>query len=328
MVGGCMKQKTYWFLFFVLFLLSPLVVKADYQARFVATGTCSLSSSSTGNCVYKDTKFKSVVTGVYWLDTGDEVTVIESVKPVAAPTSGTGSECKSTYSYISTVYKNVTYKGYVCTDNLKTVNLTDEVKKELSDAGFPESYWESLALLKEMHPTWHFVAIPTNLRFSTVVDNEDSGNKSLIQSTSSSTQGYLSTATGNYNWNSDTFTVYDGSSWYAANDETIAYYLDPRNFLADAYIFQFESLSYTEGVQTEGAVKALLGSAYISKFADLFMKAAIETGVNPIYLASLSRQEMGSSKEAGMAVSGEQFTYDGKNIKDSIISIILEQLLV
>lgn len=309
-----MKIKYFLFTLFLL-CISPIVVKADYNARFVADGVCSLSSSSTGNCVYKDTNFKSVVSGLLWLDTGDEVTVIESTKPVDAPKKGNGSECKSTYSYISTVYKSVKYYGYVCTDNIKTVTISEEFKQEMQEAGFPESYWESLALLREAHPTWKFIAIDTKLKFMDAVDNEDSGNKSLIQSTNSSTQGYLSTSDGNYNWDKDVFTIYDGSSWYAANQQTIAYYMDPRNFLADAYIFQFEGLSYMEGIQTQEAINELLGNSYLAKFAEIFMKAGVQTGVNPVYLASRSRQEIGGATTAGMAVSGAAFTYDGKKYK-------------
>lgn len=311
-----MKKNTTYIIFTIcIFFLLPVFVHADYEAKFIADGKCDIYKGSTGNCFYADTKFNSVVNGAYWIDTGDQIIVSTSVKPVEAPKSGSGSECKSTFSYITLVYKNSKYKGYVCTDNIMVANLTEELKQEFQTAGFPESYWENLAVLKKAHPTWQFVAIPTGLDFKKAVDNEDSGNKSLYQSTSSSSQGYLSTDPGNYNWDTDTFTYYDGTTWYAANNQTIAYYMDPRNFLTDMHIFQFESVSFNPETQTEDAVKATLGNSYISQFLPYFMDASVKWQMNPVYLAALSLQEVGSGTTPGTAISGGEFTYNGKKYK-------------
>ncbi len=286
--------------------------KANYSAKYVATGKCKLKAGSTGDCFYENTKFDKVVPGTYWLDTGDNITVITSVAPVPAPKTGNGSECKTTFSYVSIVYNSKTYKGYACTSNISTGNVSDSLKKEFQVAGFPESYWPSLAILKQSHPKWNFVAINTGLDFKTAVNNEDSGNRSLIYSNSAATQGYLSTKEGNYDYTTDKFKVYDGTHFYAANNATIAYYMDPRNFLSDMYIFQFESLSYSSQYQTLSSVKDLLGNAYIAKFAQHFITAAQKTGVNPIYLASLAKQEVGAGTTANTAISGKAFTYNKK----------------
>lgn len=308
-----MKKQFMYFSFLVfILLLSPMVVHADYQAKFVADGKCTLNKNATGNCYYADTTFKTLVNKGFWLDTGDEVTVITSKNPVNAPTSGNGSECEGTYSYVKLIYKNNPYYGYACTANIKVANVTDEIKKELEEAGFPESYWDDLAILKEAHPTWKFIAIPTELDFQTAVDNMDVGSKSLYQSTSSNTQGYLSTKEENYNWDTDTFKVYDGKNWYAANNQTIAYYLDPRNFLSDSYIFQFEALNYLENVHTLETVENILGTSYISKFATDFFEAGVYYQVNPLHLATRSLVELGSGTEPNLAISGKSVTVDGK----------------
>ena len=74
-----MKKILFYFLMFLFFFtLSPNIVKADYQAKFISDGKCSLISQATGNCFYKDTTFSSVVSGTNWIDTGDELTVITS----------------------------------------------------------------------------------------------------------------------------------------------------------------------------------------------------------------------------------------------------------
>ncbi len=306
------KQMISYFLLLIVFLFLPVIVNADYEAKFLADGTCPLKSSSTGNCFYADTTFKTLVPNSWWLDTGDPITVSTSVKPIPAPKSGNGSECKSTYSYVTLFFQNKVFKGYACTDNIKSATVTDELKKEFQAAGFPESYWENLAVMREAHPRWRFVAIPTDIDFKTAVDNEDVGNKSLYQVTNSKGQGYLSTKPENYNWDTDTFKYYDGTTWYAANNQTIAYYLDPRNFLNDMYIFQFESVSLNKETQTEEVVKATLGDSYISQFLPHFITAGDTWKMNPVYLAALSLQEVGSGKTPGKAVSGGVFKYKEK----------------
>lgn len=309
------------FLLSFLIFIKIDIVKSDYSAQFVATGTCQMFDDSpvgnlkksSGNCFYANSNFTSLVNGFYWLDSGDKFTVLTNYSAVAAPTTGYGSECDSTYSYIKFTYSGKTEYGYVCSSNIWTGTIPEEYVTEFTNAGFPESYWQNLSMLKISYPNWIFVAVDTELDFKTAVANMDSGNKSLIQYTSSvNDQGYLSTASGNYNWNTDKYTIYDGSSWYAANRETIAYYLDPRNFLTAMYIFQFELLQYDSNIHDLEGVKALLGNSYISKFSEHFMTAAKQTKVNPIYLAALSKQEVGDGATAGTAINGKSFTYNGK----------------
>ncbi len=310
------RNKIWGMFFFVIsFLICQNVVDADYKAKYIAKGTCSLASGSTGDCFYKDTNFKSL-SGSYWLDPGDDITVITSKTPVKAPSSGHGSECKTTFTYVSTVYAAKTYKGWACTDNIRDITKTDWISEDLKtnfkNQGFPESYWPHLAVLKEIHPAWNFVAIDTGLTFDAAVTGESKGTKSLIYSNSSSTQGYLSTDETNYDWQKDKFTPRDGSYWFVANYDTIAYYMDPRNFLSDTYVFQFETLSYNPAVQTLDTVKNVLGGAYISKFANDFMTAATKEQINPVYLAALSIQEVGAGTTPNKTVSGEAFTYKNK----------------
>lgn len=294
--------------FFICLFLSTKSVNADYNATFVADNKCSLKPNASGNCFYKDTTFKDLVYGSYWLDTGDKITVITNVTPVKAPTSGNGSECKSTFSYVSIFYNNKTYKGYACTDNIKVIEIDEEIKKN-----FPESYWESLSSLKTSYPNWKFVPVNTRLDFYTAVENEDRGSKSLIQYTNSvNALGYLSTDEGNYNWFLDKYKSYSGSNWFAANRDTIAYYMDPRNFLTVNYIWQFEGLSFDAATQTEEVVSTLLNGHYIQKYAASFIEAGSKANVNPVYLASLSKQEVGGAT-ANVAISGKQITYENKN---------------
>lgn len=62
---------------------------------------------------------------------------------------------------------------------------------------------------------------------------------------------------GAYDFNGGYWYGLDGS-WVAASKEIIMYYMDPRNFLNDTYIFMFENQSYDPSYQTESGVKLFL----------------------------------------------------------------------
>ena len=304
----------------ISFIINHDKVFADYSAKVINTTPCQLyydtkKKTATGSCMYSNTKFNELTSGTYWVDVGDNIKVITSVSEVKAPTSGYGSECKSTFAYISIDYNSKTYKGYVCKDQIWDGTVTDAQKTEFQKAGFPESYYNSLAVLKLSHPKWNFVAIPTQLNFATAVAGENYSGKSLIQYTGTyGNQGYLSTAEADYDWINDKFIAHDGSSWYQARKETIEYMMDPRNSLSDMYIFQFETLAYVENPNNLNAIKSMLNGHYISKFSESFLTAGKTAKVNPVYLASLSKQEIGGAN-ANTAVTGNEFTYGGKTYK-------------
>ena len=87
--------------------------------------------------------------------------------------------------------------------------------------------------------------------------------------------------------------------------------IDDRNFLIDMYIFQFEALAYEKDLQTLSVVNKLLNGDYLNNYASSFITAASESNVSPVYLASLSKQEVGGHSYATTAVSGNSFTYNG-----------------
>ena len=69
---------------------------------------------------------------------------------------------------------------------------------------------------------------------------------------------------GAYNWDTSTWTGFDGSSWVAASDGIIRYYMDPRNFLDETYIFQFLSQEYNESTQTREGLEAMIQGSFLS----------------------------------------------------------------
>ena len=301
--------------FIVSLFLSIEIVNADYKATVInpAGVKCDLEYRSTGYCFFENENLNSI-NPLMWLDTGDEVTVITSKEKVPS----TNEElCKSNYVYVSQFYSpyNNTYYGYYCEDYLYANELTDEIREQFKDSGFPESYWIKLSFLKKAHPNWNFKAINTNLNFSDAVLNETYGDNSLLRATMSNNYAYLSLNSNSFDYANDRFIPYDdvtgNDPWYLANYDAVAYYMDPRNFLTDMYIFQFETLSYDDTVSDESikaSISSLFGEGYLSNFTDDFVEAGKISLVNPIYLASLSKQEVGNGSEPGTAISG---TYNG-----------------
>ena len=172
---------------------------------------------------------------------------------------------------------------------------------QLRAAGFPDSYIRALSALHTAYPQWQFQAVKTGLDWNTVVSKESVNGVNLVPKTGN--DATKSTADGAYDWTTNVWTVYDGSSWVGADADYIAYYLDPRNFLNETDIFQFESLSFSK-VQTKQGVSSILKGTFMENtvedsdgsaldYAQAFMDIGEETGVSPYHLASRVRQEQG-----------------------------------
>ena len=96
--------------------------------------------------------------------------------------------------------------------------------------------------------------------------------------------------------------------------------MDPRNFLNDTDIFQFESLSYSKS-QTRAGVSAILAGTFMAKeiedadgttlnYADAFMKIGEIRKISPYHLASRVRQEQGTGGTSSL-ISGTYSGYEG-----------------
>ena len=180
-----------------------------------------------------------------------------------------------------------------------------DFEAKLDAQGFPESYKRRLRFIHKQHPTWVFEAIKVNVNFATVVENEF--DICVIDGTNTAYRH-------SENYSSE-------KNWYTPNRETTAYFLDPRNFIFnEERILQFEKLYYND-IYTEATVQAVLNGTFMSgistldnqSFASIFTEAGKTNNVNPVYLASLSKQEVGTN--GSKATSGAEFTYKGKTYK-------------
>ncbi len=201
-----------------------------------------------------------------------------------------------------------------------------EFEASMNAQGFPESYKPYLRTLHAAHPYWVFEAKQTGLDWNTVIENESGVGENLIENHKN--LAWKSMEPGAYNWKTDTFVPYDGSTWVTASKEAVEYYMDPRNFLTENGIFQFELLSYQPTYQTEAGVESILsgtpmkGASYTyldeqgkqqtTTYAKSFLEAALYSGVSPYHLASRSKQEVvTSSTSLSSSVSGKVSGYEG-----------------
>ena len=126
---------------------------------------------------------------------------------------------------------------------------------QLRAAGFQDSYISALSALHTAYPQWQFQAVKTGLDWNTVVSKESVNGVNLVPKTGN--DATKSTADGAYDWTTNVWTVYDGSSWVGADADYIAYYLDPRNFLTDIHkclrIIQRRSITVLNHILHKGS---------------------------------------------------------------------------
>lgn len=201
-----------------------------------------------------------------------------------------------------------------------------EFEEELTRQGFPESYKVMLRQLHERYPLWRFEAHHTGLDWNTVIEKESRVGLNLI--TNSKSTEWKSFESGAYNWKTDKFIPYDGSTWVTASKEAVAYYMDPRNFLDEQGVFQFELLTYQESYQNAQGVENILkntalsqqsyyytdasGCTQFTSYADTFIKAAQYSNVSPYHLATRMKQEVVTGKTTlSNSVTGNVAGYEG-----------------
>ena len=188
-----------------------------------------------------------------------------------------------------------TQTGYVLSTYVKfpvSYSHDSSFESQLSAQGFPESYKDGLRQIHAQYPNWTFTAVKTGLDWNTVIQNEGVLGRNLVHTNSISS--YKSLADGAYNWDSGTWTGFDGSTWVAASTEIISYYMDPRNFLDEVNIFQFLDQSYNASLHTKEGLQSMLKGT--------FMEGSVKNGGSAS--GSTSSGSSSSSSSSGSSSSG------------------------
>lgn len=187
--------------------------------------------------------------------------------------------------------------------NDNPIATASPVAEALRTAGFPDSYIDGsysssngsvgLEALQNTHPNWKFVAFNTGLDFEEAVKGELSGTPTT--------------------------------------EENLRAYLDPRNWLGEKYVFQFESIRKSDAVQSVSSVNAILKNTWmanskiiyldtmgnsktvdeVDSYADAMIKASNDTNLSANYIAAKIRQENGGTSNSATAVCGTKEPFKG-----------------
>ncbi len=233
-----------------------------------------------------------------------------------------------------TALADVNSDGVVSIEDVKLVlefsfkPMTDEEYIDyLMEIGFTRSYTDYLLKLHKKYPEWEFVPFVTNLTWDEAVEGEHTPhNKQLIENIVSSDF--------KCSCNSCRGVIQEASNWVSASKEAVEYYLDPRNFLTEEYIFQFETTAYDESHSVK-AVESILKNTWMYdspikyhdaygdlktykkdgvavKYSEAIMRAAKESGMSAYFLASKIVQEVGAGKSSYAGGScGTNSPYNG-----------------
>ena len=267
-------------------------------ASMAASCLTASAANMTGSCTADVLNVRSGA-GTGYSKTGT-VSYGDSLTILSETTDSSGAKwykisCGNVTGYVSAAYVQLTSSGSQGSSDA-------EFESYMTKQGFPESYKPYLRKLHEQHPKWIFTAQKLGVDWNTALKEECVVGRNLVHS--SALASWKSMEKGAYDFNGGYWYGLDGS-WVAASKEIIMYYMDPRNFLNDTYIFMFENQSYDPSYQTESGVKTILADTFMSRsytcpdtkkkytYSQTFMDAAKKSGVSPYHLASRCRNEQG-----------------------------------
>lgn len=175
-----------------------------------------------------------------------------------------GSDGRTWYQIRFTGSSGAVSSGYVLNTYVKfpvSYSHDTDFESYLNSQGFPESYKDSLRQLHAQYPNWVFTAQNTGLDWNVVITNESVLGRNLVHTDSISS--YKSLVDGAYNWDSGVWTGFDGSTWVAASEDIIRYYMDPRNFLDEVSVFQFLDQTYDANLHTKDGLQTMLNGTFM-----------------------------------------------------------------
>ena len=180
-------------------------------------------------------------------------------------------------------------------------------------SAFPADYQAKLVELQKKHSNWKFVAVNTYLNWNDVVSSEMANGKSLVSTSLPSS------------WQRDSTQIEPG--WVNASKTAVEYSLDPRNFLNEEKIFQFELSNFNSDAHTKEAVEEVLSGTDMYKntkyknnnnildmnetYSQIIYDASKNSGVSAVHVASRIIQENGGKVYTNKSINGSTAGYIG-----------------
>lgn len=181
-----------------------------------------------------------------------------------------------------------------------TTKVTQQIKTGIDN--FPKSYQTYLNELKELHPNWNFEAYYTGINWNELIKaqtGETLHTRSVVPSTKP--ESWFCKDCG------------DIRGWTCASSAAVKYFIDPRNFLNEVNIFQFEELSFNEKVHTLESIEKSVKNTFLKNsvtyydektqknvtktYSQIILEVAKETNMSPFHIKSKIIQEVGSNRK-------------------------------
>lgn len=302
-----MKKYLFYIVIAISFLCGPNVLAQEYTMSDKCSERllCTIKTEPNEKGNYADQK------ELWYLFPGD---VVSPVNDEIIPAEAGNKKCSTYYQKVN----HKTYTGYVCADYINK-NEDTTYYNELKNAGFPDSYLFALNAIKKIHTNWNFVAVKTNIDWNKLIEKESGVGINYIYAKDPNGEDakYLSLEGGSYNEDTKTFNQMSPGGYYAPNRQTVAYYLDPRNFLSEGDMFMFESNEYNSNYSDDSlrsAMSTIFGSNDIFKSNINNFLNVKNIMLNPLFAAVRSKQEVTNGNGVTSAADGSRGTYNFYNI--------------
>ena len=192
----------------------------------------------------------------------------------------------------------------------------EDYRRALAERGFPAGYAAPLAELQFDFPRWKFELLPVaDLAWDAIVEKEMTPSWNLVVYADWAPDEWNELKERNYTpYYAPDAKAYDSGSWYQASRETVAYFMDPRNFLNERDIFMFETLGFDAASQTPAAVEKTLAKTFMAgkrcdggakTFAETVYGIGRKLGVSPVFLAGRLASEQGVGAPQSLGTIGD-----------------------
>ncbi len=194
----------------------------------------------------------------------------------------------------------------------------ESYESELIQKGFPAEYAEPLAELKLAHPSWSFEpllvsTLDPKFTFEYIIDKQTNKPDTNLVYDDEQYEPFFDPSNTK---------KYDNGHWRSPSREAVEYFVDPRNFLNERDIFQFEDLGYhTKDYET--GVRWIISDTFMEDMtleSGVSMKEYIldigeKLSVSPVHIAARIRQEQGVGGKSDMisGLAGDRLLYYYEN---------------
>lgn len=194
----------------------------------------------------------------------------------------------------------------------------DNYEKALMAKGFPQDYAEKLAELKLAHPTWNFEPLlvselDSRFVFEYIIDKETKKPDINLVYDDKQFEAFF---------DPDNNKKYDNGHWRSPSRAAVEYFMDPRNFLNERDIFQFEDLGYGDR-DYETGVRWIISDTFMDgmilesgvSMMEYILEVGKELSVSPVHIAARIRQEQGVGGKSDMisGLAGDRLLYYYEN---------------